>query len=97
MPDNVNEPTSSADSLEAIDAICCEFEAAWKNGEPSRIEDYLDRGPGSLREGLFGELLKCEVQLLEGDEKKAEQKEYLDRFHDFAHVIQDHFGRHQAT
>ncbi len=97
MDDFSQDAPCSADSLEAIDAICNEFEAAWRNGEQPRIEDYLARGPDNLREKLFAALLKCEVQLLEGDEQKAVQNNYIDRFPDFAHIIRDHFGRHQAT
>ena len=95
MADKVSITPDSQDAFEKIDAICDDFEAAWKAGEHPKIDDYLARGPE--REELFAELLKCEVQLLTCDGQEPQQRDFLARFPDFAQIIQDHFGRHQAT
>jgi tetratricopeptide (TPR) repeat protein len=47
--------------VEAVDAVCDRFEAAWKAGQRPRLEDYLAAVPESRRLALLRELLLLEV------------------------------------
>src|SRR5947209_3127804 len=46
-----------------VDAVCLEFEDAWRAGRSPRLEDYLSRLPADARAALFEELLRLEVEL----------------------------------
>jgi len=46
-----------------IDRICDDFEAAWQQGEPLRIETLLQQSDAQSRDDLLEELLRLEVSL----------------------------------
>jgi len=83
---------ASSYRFEDIDAVCNEFEAAWRDGAQPRLEDYLMRVPDDLREELFAELLMCEVQLLGTDGRHPEPKNYLERFPGYSAYVRRYFG-----
>jgi WD40 repeat protein/tRNA A-37 threonylcarbamoyl transferase component Bud32 len=70
-----------------IDAACCSFEAAWKNGP--RIEDYL-AGAGEAERGpLLRELLRVELHYRQGEHPSAE--EYRRRFPEHGPLVESVF------
>ncbi|MDR0337792.1 MAG: protein kinase [Planctomycetaceae bacterium] len=52
--------------LQQIDDLCDEFEAALRNGESVRIEDFLNRVDTEHRLKLLSELLEIEIELVAG-------------------------------
>ena len=69
----MNEPSPPGDELlsptlaRQMDRICDRFEAAWKEGQRPRIDDYLREVPEAERPGLLHELLRLERDYLQGD------------------------------
>jgi hypothetical protein len=47
--------------LERIEHVCLRFEAAWKQGDKPRIEEYLDAAQGAERGELLRELLLLDL------------------------------------
>jgi serine/threonine protein kinase/WD40 repeat protein len=48
--------------LEWVDAVADRFESSWQNGQPRRIEDYLDDTVGEKRTLLLRELAKIDLE-----------------------------------
>jgi hypothetical protein len=63
-----NAGTPDKDLAYLIDAICDRFEADWRNGRPSRIDDYL---AGVVREGRAA--LRAELEALERTLRSSEE------------------------
>ncbi len=89
---NSQQEPSMDDSLKRanlIDAACDEFEAAWRNQQIPRIEDFLGDTHGPGRETLFSELLKVELnyRLRCGD--RVDPAEYCERFPQFKNILLD--------
>ena len=82
---------SSLDALEVIDAICNDFEAAWRGQREPRLEEYLGRGPDRLRSCLFIELLRAELLLILESGQRPDEEDYLQRFPEFAKQVQLQF------
>jgi tetratricopeptide (TPR) repeat protein len=72
-----------------IDALCDEFEQAWKAGTPPRIEDFLNRVSNEERQTTFRELLELELALRRGRQEKVGAEDYLVRFPDIKQVVLD--------
>lgn len=89
--------SSSADPLEIIDALCNEFEDAWRRGERPSLEQFLERGPDRLHEELFLELVRVERELARLDGKLSGLESYLQRFPQFAGVLRDYFDNLQTA
>jgi WD40 repeat protein/tRNA A-37 threonylcarbamoyl transferase component Bud32 len=89
MGDPVRLPEASVPlSLELrIDAACCSFEAAWKNGP--RIEDYLAAAEEAERGPLLRELLKVELHYRRGERPSAE--DYRRRFPEHGPLVESVF------
>ncbi len=69
-----------ADALCRFDALCDEFESAWKAGQSPRGEDFLARVPEDQRAGLLVELLLVEFEYLQRLGTLPTQAEYTTRF-----------------
>ena len=93
-----NSPADSTPSLAAqIDRLCDQFEAAWRNNQTPRIEDYLADWMSKDHAGLIRKLLRTELEVRRksGDQPTAE--EYLQRFADHAKVVHAVFSEYEAT
>jgi hypothetical protein len=57
-----------------IDAVCNRFEAAWGDGSRPRVEDFLGRADGPVRDALVRELVMLDVyyRRREGDDCRPE-------------------------
>ena len=60
--------------------ICEEFERAWRNGGKPRIEDYLSKHQSENSQGLFRELLECELKLKVDFQEEFNFQDYVVRF-----------------
>jgi eukaryotic-like serine/threonine-protein kinase len=80
-----------AATAQAIDAVCEQFERAWKSAQSPRIEDYLAEAPETLRADLFRELLALDVDYLRRSGRNPEATEYAARFPAHAATIHEHF------
>jgi serine/threonine protein kinase len=89
-----NNPGSLPLSAELrIDAVCAAFEAAWKAGDPPRIEDYLAEISASERPALLCELLQMDLEYLRKSGRVPTQQEYKSRFPDCATLIEAAFDQ----
>lgn len=66
-PDLTSDDSVLADDLAGIIAACERFEADWKAGRPTRIEDELAAAQESVQRRLFRELLALELELTRRD------------------------------
>ena len=62
MTTDPERPTLSVEALERINRVCLKFEAALKNEQSPRIEDYLDDARDDERSKLLEELLLLDVE-----------------------------------
>lgn len=58
LPKNESLPLPA---LERIEKVCLRFEAAWKQGDKPRIEEYWDAAQGAERRELLRELLLLDL------------------------------------
>lgn len=65
-----------------IDKICDQFEDAWKNQSPLKIEDLLLQVPESHREKLLTELLQLEIHYRRQNGEDWSVEDYTKRFTD---------------
>ena len=63
-----------------IDAICGEFEAAWRAKQAPRIESYVKRVPRIARRAAMRELIAQEVDLRRSAGESVDCEEYRGRF-----------------
>jgi serine/threonine-protein kinase len=75
-------PELPLDALDRIDRLCDHFEAAWRAGQPPRIEDVLGEVTTADRPALFGELLATELAARRRRGERPEPHEYRERFPD---------------
>jgi serine/threonine protein kinase len=85
-------------TLQQIDNLCDEFEAALRKGETIRIEDVLPKIDEEQRSTLLQELLEVEIQFaiehpLSDDSPKNTQESLKRRFPDSTELIQSLFQR----
>src|SRR5688572_7747664 len=66
--------------LTVVDSVCDEFETAWRAGQRPRIEDFVDRVPGSMAQALFRELLEIELQTRRKAGESPRVEDYIARF-----------------
>jgi tRNA A-37 threonylcarbamoyl transferase component Bud32 len=86
--DHVDDRASANISLaDQVDLICDEFEHAWLRGEVPRIEDFLNRHNGLVREGLLVELLLVDREFRIRRGESATRDDYRDRFPELSSVI----------
>ena len=76
-----------------IDAVCIEFEDAWKSGGRPDIEGFVRRLPESLRSPLFAELLLIELDYRRRQGDTPSVEEYQPRFPGFEDVVVAIFER----
>lgn len=77
MPDRDSLPL---EAHERIDRACAEFEAEWKSGTRSRIEDFLGTTSGPERSALLRELLLLELNYRRKGGESPSPIEYSERF-----------------
>ena len=75
------------DALEQIDAVCVQFEEAWRSGDAPRIEDLLGDLQGQERAYLLLQLLLIEFNYRTQQEPGLLLDEYGDRFPDDSEVV----------
>src|SRR5262249_36607199 len=68
------------DSFRRLNAVCSRFEAAWRQGRPPRLGDYLAEGPGPERGARLRELLLQEWAGRRQRHQEFTREEYLERF-----------------
>src|SRR5262249_29665290 len=73
-------PSASAEGL--IDQACDEFERSWLLGNKPRLEDYLTWVEGPLRDSLWAELLRSELECRRRRGETPLMEEYERRFPD---------------
>ncbi|MHC4405381.1 MAG: protein kinase domain-containing protein [Planctomycetota bacterium] len=91
MSDNLSDS-----EFERIDAVCLKFEAAWKNGECPRMDDYLGDAQGTDRSWLFYYLLDLDVYYRQRGGTDPNCAEYHARFPEFAATIDSVFSKPEA-
>jgi predicted RNA-binding Zn-ribbon protein involved in translation (DUF1610 family) len=81
------------ETLERIDQVCAQFEAAWKAGRKPRIESHLGKAQGVERACLWHELmlLDWDYRTRRGETPKA--SEYQTRFPEYAKHLTDIVSR----
>lgn len=67
MESQVFESEISLEIQQQIDARCQAFEAAWKQGDVPKLEEYLEKVPPLGRAKLLRELLVIELNYRQGD------------------------------
>lgn len=89
MTDDSSRPKTPGQSLfSQIDHVCDRFEAAWKEGQRPRIEEYWGGFPETARTELFIELLLVELEYRRRAGEQPRLEEYRDRFPEFEQQIQ---------
>jgi serine/threonine protein kinase len=85
----MNAPTDlSIATATRIDALCDQFEAAWRAGQPVRIEDLLATVAESDRAAALTSLLRVELELRQRAGDQPQASDYESRFvHQAATVI----------
>src|SRR5690242_4317833 len=68
------------DLVQRIDALCEQFETAWRRAERPRLEDYLHALPGAAQAELFAELLRLEIELRFDQGQQAPPADLQERF-----------------
>jgi len=86
-------PSASRSHSAEIDAICDEFEAAWRAGQRPRIEEYLEQLAESGQSRLFDELLCGELELRFKAGEQPTSAEYESRFPSYEQQIEAVFAR----
>lgn len=74
-----------------VDALCDEFEAAWKVGKCPAIEEYLDRVVETYRTALLTDLLQIELWWRRGETPAPTIEEYLARFSEHGDAVRNAF------
>ncbi len=75
-------PPEAAAVARNVEALCDQFEAAWKQGRPPRIEDVLAQAGGESPLLLLRELLVLEIAYRTAAGEAPQPEEYLPRFPD---------------
>jgi hypothetical protein len=58
---STDEPSLPLAQARQVDAVCNQFEMAWKAGQRPRIEDYLGDIPEPPRAAVLRELIACQA------------------------------------
>jgi serine/threonine-protein kinase len=78
MPNNPDPEPGHLARL--IDALCDEFDDAWRAGNPFAIEDLLARAPEDARPALFRSVLEIEREYRQKGDRPISPDEARDRF-----------------
>jgi serine/threonine protein kinase/formylglycine-generating enzyme required for sulfatase activity len=73
--------------LELVVSAGDRYEAAWKIGQRPVIESYLDEAESAARPYLFRTLLELELELRQLCGEQASRSSYLDRFPEYASIL----------
>jgi tetratricopeptide (TPR) repeat protein/predicted Ser/Thr protein kinase len=85
------DPSLPPSLVERIDEICDGFEAAWKAGQPPRIEDYLTNLPDAEMTVLLRQLLLLDVDYRGQQDEFPRPEDYLERFPGCADIVESVF------
>jgi tRNA A-37 threonylcarbamoyl transferase component Bud32 len=77
----------------ALDALCDEFEAAYKAGDTPCLEQFLERAGDQPAELLFRSLLSLECEYRESRGESLAIEQCIERFPDRESLVRDVFGR----
>jgi hypothetical protein len=97
MPFESDYDRLSLESKSRIDAVCLQFEDAWKRGQHVDLQDYLDQVEGEERAVLFHELLLIELEYVRREGTSVSSAAYRERFPEFAKTVERVFLRIQET
>jgi WD40 repeat protein/tetratricopeptide (TPR) repeat protein len=75
-----------------LDGVCNRFEAAWRQGPPPRVEDFLAGWGGDARAALLRELLLLDVDYRRRRGEQPAAGDYLARLPDDAPLIWEAFA-----
>lgn len=92
QPAQQRTTTLQVATLERIEKVCLEFEAAWKRADIPRIEDYLYDCPPDERCALLRELLLLELDYQQSSGLSLCRDEYVTRFPNDSQVVYDVFA-----
>jgi len=93
MTGDSNHPEPSGESISgSIDQACDRFEAAWREGQRPRIEQYWGGFSGAARTELFVELLLMELELRRRAGEQPQLEEYRGRFPEYDQQIEAMLG-----
>ena len=95
MPDQSSDP--SVTQQVKHDAICLEFEQAWRHGERRHIESYLEGSTDQERAHLLPQLLLLELEYLQQGGAPPEIDSYLARFPNETEQVRAAFADHAAA
>lgn len=73
--------------LEVVVSAGDRYEAAWKAGQRPVIESYLGEAVSEARPYLFRTLLELELELRQLCGEQASRSSYLDRFSEYAPIV----------
>ncbi len=76
-----------------IDVVCDRFEAAWKTGEASPIDEVVQQAPQAVRGELLLQLLLVELHWRLRRNEHPDQHDYERRFPDHVDVVHSAFRR----
>src|SRR5262249_25240710 len=76
----LTEEPAMPEQPEWIDDVADRFEAAWKQGPPPRLGDFLGAETGDRRRALLEELLKIDLAYRWQNDDRRELEDYLDEF-----------------
>lgn len=82
-----DESVAPVGFLQQVDAAASDFEKAFHGQEQPRIEDYLGRCSPVVRQNLFTELLRSEIELRQKTGQVPNQAEYLLRFPTWSEAV----------
>lgn len=80
-----------------LDAICVQFEQAWRQGQQPQMESFVEGLAGAERSQLLPQLLLLELEYLEQSQSAPEIDGYLARFPDDRSLIISAFDEHAAS
>ncbi len=91
MTGHPHKQTHQLELNQLIDRLCDQFEGCWLDGRKPRIEDYLQQVDAAHHSEVLWELLALEVELRQKNGEIPGQTEYLDRFRELSHVVDEVF------
>ncbi|MCG6156239.1 serine/threonine-protein kinase [Rubinisphaera margarita] len=91
MTNRSENPILLLELNQLIDRVCDQFENCWLEGGKPRIEDYLQQIDVAHHSAVLWELLALEVELRQKNGEVPGHTEYLDRFRDLSHVVDEVF------
>jgi serine/threonine protein kinase len=89
---STGEPSRPLSQARQVDAVCYEFEIAWKAGQRPRIEDYLGELAKRGGAGLLRELIGLDLEYRKRNGETPTEGEYQQRFPEHADVVGEFFS-----